>query len=95
MQPGGDLRNQTGAERFFQVPLNAEFDVGVARFVILRQGERWAIDRDGSISGEYVSREIAFEVAAGEVSNAIKVGDRVEIVIEAPGPGQSALGVHE
>jgi len=67
--------------------------VGVARFVILRQGEHWAIERnDGSISGEYLSRESAFEVAALEVSNAIKVGDRIEIIIEAPGPDQSALG---
>jgi hypothetical protein len=69
--------------------------VAVARFVILRRGEHWAIERNGSVGGEYLSRESAFEVTAAEVSNAIKVGHRIEIVIEAPAYDEPALGTPE
>jgi hypothetical protein len=61
-------------------------------FRIFRQGEHWTIDHDRSISGEYLSRESAFEVAAAEISNLLKVGDGVELVIEEAAPDEPALG---
>ncbi len=69
--------------------------MAIARFVILRLGKHWAIERNGSVSGEYLSRESAFEITAAEVSNAIKVGDRIEIVINAPASDEPALGTPE
>jgi hypothetical protein len=62
------------------------------RFRVFRQNEHWTVDHDGSVGGEYLSRESAFEVAAAEISNALKLGDGIELTIEEPAPSEPALG---
>jgi hypothetical protein len=66
--------------------------MATAQFRIFRQNGHWTIDHDGSVGGEYLSRESAFEVTAAEISNALKVGDGIELIIEEPAPDEPALG---
>ena len=64
--------------------------MATVRFRIFRSNEHWTIDHDGSVGGEYLSRESAFEVAAAQISNSIKMGDRIEMTIEAPAAEEPA-----
>ena len=47
---------------------------------------------DGAVAGPYLTKEAAFEAAAGSISNAIKEG--LDITLSVPGrsAGESALG---
>jgi len=58
-------------------------------FRIVPADGRWAFDHDGERSIVYATREAAFEAVLGAVSNAIKKGAAISIVIEAPPPGEA------
>jgi len=45
------------------------------------KGTGWAIETNGGIGGDYVTREAAFEAIVGEASNAIRNGEAVEIIV--------------
>jgi hypothetical protein len=45
-------------------------------------GSRWAIRHDGKLSGDYATKEAAFEAAVTPASNAIKQGHLVTISVE-------------
>ena len=51
---------------------------------ILPSGSVWSIDVDGQMEAGYATREAAFEAVLGPVSNALRVGDEVSIVVAAP-----------
>lgn len=62
-----------------------------AIYNVIRQGASWAVDHDGKASGEYATKEAAFEAIAGVASNAIKDGH--EVRIHVPGAdGNPSLG---
>ena len=52
----------------------------------------WGMECDGAVAGPYLTKEAAFEAAAGSISNAIKEG--LDITLSVPGrsAGESALG---
>jgi hypothetical protein len=52
----------------------------------------WGVLHDGTISGEYMTKEAAFESVVGPASNAIKIGQGVTITVEGSESGEPALG---
>ena len=59
--------------------------------IILRE-DGWTISHNGAMEGSYATKEAAFEAVYAAASNAIKKGAGVRISIDAPSPGESALG---
>lgn len=51
------------------------------KFAVVASGGGWAIDKNGNVAGDYLTREAAFEAVVGEASNAIRAGEAVEIVV--------------
>ena len=45
-------------------------------------GRRWAMRHDGKLSGDYATKEAAFDAAVTPASNAIKQGHQVTISVE-------------
>jgi hypothetical protein len=64
--------------------------MALARFHVASASEGWEVETDGGHSGPYLTREAAFEAVIGAASTAIKHGDEIRIVIEAPPPGKPA-----
>jgi len=52
----------------------------------------WGVLHDGEVSGDYITKEAAFEAAVGPASNAIKKGQAVTITVEGSGRGEPLLG---
>jgi len=59
---------------------------------VARKGGGWAIDHNGSIEGDYATKEAAFEAIVMAASNAIKNGAGISITIPQRAPGEDALG---
>jgi len=57
--------------------------MGVAQYSVIPAGKSWAVDHDGKTSGDYATKEAAFEAIIGVASNAIKEGHEVRIHIPA------------
>ncbi|MDE2063257.1 MAG: hypothetical protein KGJ00_12700 [Bradyrhizobium sp.] len=53
--------------------------MGVAQYEIVPVGRFWGIQHDGQISGEYSTKEAAFESAAVAASMAIHQGHEVHV----------------
>lgn len=64
--------------------------MSAVQFAIVPNGEGWAIETNGELGGDYVTREAAFEAVVGEASNAIRNGEAVEIVVNRPGATETA-----
>jgi hypothetical protein len=63
---------------------------------IVRATDGWAISQNkGTPEGSYATREGALEAAYLAASNDIKRGFGVSITVDAPRPGETALGVRE
>ena len=54
-------------------------------------GARWAIRHDGRLSGDYATKEAAFEAAVTPASNAIKQGQAVTISVEGSEANEPVL----
>ena len=52
---------------------------------------RWAIRHDGKLSGDYATKEAAFEAAVTPASNAIKQGHPVTISVEGTEANEPTL----
>jgi hypothetical protein len=52
----------------------------------------WGVLHEGTVSGDYITKEAAFEAAVGPASNAIKNGQAVTIIVEGSVSGEPALG---
>jgi hypothetical protein len=63
-----------------------------AVYKIVAQNDGWSVRHDGVASGEYLTKEAAFEAVLGPASNAIKAGQAVTITVPASGSGEPALG---
>ena len=67
--------------------------MGQAFYDIVAKGNEWTVVHDGAASGDYITKEAAFEVAAAAASNAIKSGHEVRITVPGRDAGkQTALG---
>lgn len=61
-------------------------------YAIIRKGNNWTIDHDGSHEGDYETKEGAFEAVYAAASNAIKSGYGVKILIPQPVGDEAAVG---
>jgi hypothetical protein len=64
----------------------------IANYSIVQQGSGWTIDHDGTLEGDYSTKEAAFEAAAAAASNSIKLGYGVEIRVQPRAPGETNVG---
>lgn len=64
----------------------------IARYDIVAQAGNWAVRHDGEISGEYVTKESAFEPAVPVASLAVKQGFEVIIYVPPQQAGESPDG---
>ena len=55
--------------------------MGLAKYDIVPVGKQWCVKHDGKASGEYSTKESAFESVVMAASNAIKQGHEVNITI--------------
>jgi uncharacterized protein DUF2188 len=63
--------------------------MAIATYNVIPKGASWAVDHDGKASGEYATKEAAFEAIAGVASNAIKDGHEVRIRVPGADGGPS------
>jgi hypothetical protein len=68
--------------------------MGGAIYRVVRYQDGWGVEHDGGVAGPYVSKEAAFEAAVGPATNAIKLGDEVDIRVPGGDRG-STLGTRE
>lgn len=68
--------------------------MGVASYSVVASGpDRWAIQHDGVLEGDYATKEAAFESAVAAASLALREGH--EIMVSVPGReagNRTALG---
>lgn len=65
-----------------------------ANYNIVRNGNGWAVNHDGTLEGEYETKEAAFESAAIAASNAIKLGYGVAVTVEPRTADEAAVKTH-
>jgi len=63
-----------------------------ATYNIVEHKNGWGISHDGSVSGDYLTKEAALEAAVGAASNAIKNGYSVTITVKGADTAEPALG---
>jgi hypothetical protein len=63
-----------------------------AVYKIVAHNGGWGVLHDGTVSGDYITKEAAFEVVVGPASNAINKGQTVTIMVEESESGQPSLG---
>ena len=63
-----------------------------AVYKIVAHNGGWGVLHDGTISGEYLTKEAALESVFVPASNAIKIGQAVMITVEGSDSGEPALG---
>jgi hypothetical protein len=64
----------------------------MAFYKIVAHNDGWGVLHDGIVSGDYITKEAAFEAVVGPASNAIKMGQAVVISVEGSESGEPALG---
>ena len=67
--------------------------MGKAYYDIIGSDNRWGIRHDDDPTGEYSSKEAAFEAACAAASNAIKFGHEVRITVPGNEGSETNLGV--
>jgi len=66
--------------------------MGHAEYKIVRRKDGWGIAHEGTVTGDYLTKEAAFEAAVLPASNAIKEGHGVVITVEGSRESEAALG---
>lgn len=66
--------------------------MGKAYYDIVGTTDQWSVAHDGATSGEYATKEAAFEAACAAASNAIKFGHEIRITVPGREAGGTALG---
>ncbi len=64
--------------------------MGIAQYEIVPVGKFWSIQHDGKISGEYSTKEAAFESAAIAASMAIHQGHEVHVRVPSAEESRAA-----
>jgi hypothetical protein len=70
-----------------------EVRMGKAYYDIIGSDNRWGIRHDDDPTGDYASKEAAFEAAVAAASNAIKFGHEVRITVPGNEGSETNLGV--
>ncbi len=55
--------------------------MGLAQYAIVEVGNHWSVLHDGDVSGDYATKESAFESAAAAASLAIRQGHEVHLSV--------------
>jgi len=63
-----------------------------ATYSIIAHKEGWGISHDGSVSGEYLTKEAALEAAVSAASNAVKKGYAITIKVDGSEGNEPVLG---
>lgn len=63
-----------------------------ATYEIVASRQGWGIKHDGSVGGEYLTKEAALEAAVAAASNAIKEGYAITIKVQGSKGNEPALG---
>ena len=66
--------------------------MGLAQYAIVPTDEHWGVLHDGTIEGDYETKEAAFEAAVTAASLSIRDGHEIHITVPAVRPGESTLG---
>jgi hypothetical protein len=67
--------------------------MGRASYAVIEYGERWAILHDGSMEGDYDTKEAAFEAALAAASLAVREGHEMHVSVPGREAGnKTALG---
>jgi hypothetical protein len=61
-----------------------------AVYRIVAHSGGWGVLHDGAISGDYATKEAAFESVFGAASNSIKIGHAVTITVEGGENGKQS-----
>jgi len=61
-------------------------------YQVVRRGKSWAVDHDGQLEGDYVTKEAAFEAIVAAASNAIEDGYGIAIKVPQREAGETAVG---
>ncbi|MGN6283751.1 MAG: hypothetical protein ACTHM2_01225 [Afipia sp.] len=70
--------------------------MGLAEYMIVSQGSGWSILHDGEASGDYSTKEAAFEAAAAAASLAVREGHEVHLSVPSREAGnKTALGAKD
>jgi hypothetical protein len=65
-----------------------------AKYNIIEHERGWGIMHEGTINGEYLTKEAALEAVVVAASNAIKDGYAITITVEGSDNNEPALGAH-
>jgi hypothetical protein len=76
--------------RWWQLDVRLAMAEAAYKIVPLNGG--WGVLHDGIVSGDYLTKEAAFEAVVGAASNAIKMGQAVTITVEGSESGEPSLG---
>lgn len=63
-----------------------------ASYLVRRVNDKWAVQHDGTVEGDYETKEATFEAIVGAASNTIKSGIAVQIEIPGSEADEPALG---
>jgi hypothetical protein len=66
--------------------------MGKAYYDVIGDTNQWGVRHDGDATGDYATKEAAFEAACAAASNAIKFGHEVRISVPGSDGGEAALG---
>lgn len=66
--------------------------MGKAYYDIVGTTDQWSVVHDGATSGDYATKEAAFEAACAAASNAIKFGHEIRITVPGREAGGTTLG---
>ena len=64
--------------------------MGLAQYAVVPVRDQYGVLHDGEISGEYATREAAFESAVAAASLAIRQGHEVHVSVPSREEGKSA-----
>jgi phosphotransferase system HPr-like phosphotransfer protein len=65
--------------------------MGLAQYAIVPVSDQWGVLHDGNVSGEYATKESAFESAIAAASLAIRMGHEVHVSVPGRDEGEAAL----
>jgi len=66
-----------------------EEEMGLAQYAIVPLRDQWGVLHDGDVSGEYATKEAAFEAAVSAASLAMRQGHEVHVSVPARNEGKA------
>lgn len=70
--------------------------MGLANYAVIEHNNSWTVLHDGEVSGEYATKEAAFESAVSAASLAVRLGHEVHVSVPSREAGnKTALGAEQ